>query len=127
MTSLPEFLDLDSLRKYIDERLVSRDWWFILNGREVLGIIESRYYTPGTPKSEGFEIVMTPYGLTIAMALRSEMTPEQLAGCLVEAGADVSQEELARLYERSDIILPSYDDQEAASAIRIFQEIVGRE
>jgi hypothetical protein len=128
-----ELLDFQALRKRVNERLDSHAWWFILYGighdrvGELCEIVESRHYTPGKPENGGFEVVVTPYGLTIVMALKKFMNAEQFVDCLTEAGAEVPESLALSMEADSDILFPGHDEQEIIFAMRTLQEISGRE
>jgi hypothetical protein len=117
-------LSPEELGEYLNEKLDSRDWWFLVNNLDLMKVVESRYYQG--EKNQHFHIVMSGKypGFTVAVARKAEMTPVQLAECCIEVGAE--GDFLGKGLENNDILFPMYGDPIGVlMAQAVFSEMVG--
>jgi hypothetical protein len=121
MTATP--VDPEEVGVYLNEKLDSGEWWFLVNNLDLMNVVESRYYQGD--KNEYFEIIMSGRypGFVVGLARKAEMTPIQLAECCIEIGAEGDY--LATGLENSDILFPMHGDmEEVRTAQVIFSAMV---
>jgi hypothetical protein len=87
----------EDVRTHVRRRLMSRAWWLLplfgARASRVAGVLEERFYPPGTAANGDFELVLcAPYEtgppvLGFAFARKRRCPPAALAALLAELGA----------------------------------------
>lgn len=102
-----QLLGSDDVSRYLNKMLDSHEWWFLIDCLELGRIVESRYYQ----NSAAFEIIMGPGAFSVIMAKKENMSPLQLADCIIEKGGVADREKLAEDLEKRDVVSESFETQ----------------
>jgi|SRR5215216_702672 len=111
-------LDDKGLLDLLYQRFESKEWWIILAEHsmvELISIIESKFYEPGTPANADFELVVTgwvSHKPVIVFAKKSRATYDQLLKLMKDTGSKRTAEEIEEAKKRGADVFALWNSKE---------------